>query len=191
MHLRTLALVGLACLAAPMTAHANLIPTLSSKVLESGNYRYSYNLNFGSNGGIEALTAGSFFTLYDIDGLIPASIMQPANWTSSSALLGQNPAFTSPTDNPTILNVTWTYSGPTVTANTQFSGFSFLSAYNTTRRGVSAGEDTNVSFNVPASNVFTSVLVPTSAVPEPAFVAMSSLLALGGGGLLLRRRKAR
>lgn len=33
--------------------------------------------------------------------------------------------------------------------------------------------------------------VSVTAVPEPAFYAMSSLLALGGGGLLLRHRRAR
>ena len=67
----------------------------------------------------------------------------------------------------------------------QYQVFSGLSAstFNVTTGGSING--------VLSNNVFGLQIVNAAAVPEPAFVAMSSLLALGGGGLLLRWRKTR
>lgn len=50
---------------------------------------------------------------------------------------------------------------------------------------------TSVSFVEGSGDVqYDNFVINATPVPEPAFVAMSSLLALGSGGLLLRRRKS-
>jgi hypothetical protein len=61
----------------------------------------------------EAINTGDFFTIYDFGSIAPGSNMQPTGWTFSQALIGTTPALTNPTDNPNILNLTWTYTGTT------------------------------------------------------------------------------
>src|SRR4051794_8765043 len=62
----------------------------------------------------ETITPGSFFTIYDFGNFAAASDSEPTGWSFSSALAGTTPIGT-PTvkDNPSILNLTWTYTGNT------------------------------------------------------------------------------
>ena len=122
--------------------------------------------------------------------------MQPAGWTLTTALLGVTPAKVNAPDNPSILNLTWTYSGPVIPSatsgigpfqvaisgprRTEFSN-SYFAAQGTLSSGPNAGST--------IGNI-APIVVPT-AVPEPSTLA----LIFGTGGLgvigraLARRRK--
>src|ERR1700704_2975539 len=91
-----------------LTARADIIPTLSSVTGSSPNFTWNYSANVTIN---ETINAGDFFTIYDCGSIAPGSNTQPTGWTFSQALVGPTAALTSPTDNPNILNLTWTYSG--------------------------------------------------------------------------------
>ena len=43
---------------------------------------------------------------------MPGSDVEPSGWTFSTSLSGPTPSKANPPDDPSILNLTWTYSGP-------------------------------------------------------------------------------
>src|SRR5258708_1895379 len=89
-----------------LSARADIIPTLSSVTGSSPNFTWNYSANVTVD---ETVNPGDFFTIYDFGAIAPGSNTQPTGWTFSQALLGPTPALTNPTDNPSILNLTWTY----------------------------------------------------------------------------------
>src|SRR5258708_32686132 len=89
-------------------ARGDIIPTLSSVTGSSPNFTWNYSANVTVD---QTINTGDFFTIYDFGTIAPGSNMQPTGWTFSQALLGPTAALTSPTDNPNILNMTWTYKG--------------------------------------------------------------------------------
>src|SRR5256886_8426295 len=96
--------------AVSLSARADIIPTLDSVTGSSPTFTWNYSANVTVD---ETVNPGDFFTIYDFGTIAPGSSMQPAGWTFSQALVGPTAALTSPTDNPSILNLTWTYSGAT------------------------------------------------------------------------------
>src|SRR5437867_1750687 len=93
-----------------LAARADIIPTLSSVAGSSPTFTWNYSANVTVG---ETINQGDFFTIYDFGSIAPGSNLQPTGWTFSQALIGPTPALTNPTDNPNILNLTWTYSGTT------------------------------------------------------------------------------
>src|SRR5437016_5027101 len=102
-------LLGLIAITAfSIAARADIIPTLDSVTGSSPNFTWNYSANVTVD---QTVNSGDFFTIYDFGSIAPGSNMQPAGWTFSQALLGPTAALTNPTDNPNILNLTWTYNG--------------------------------------------------------------------------------
>src|SRR5947209_510864 len=91
-----------------LIARGDIIPTLSSVTGSSPNFTWNYSANVTVD---ETVNHGDFFTIYDFGSIALGSNIQPTGWTFSQALVGPTAALTSPTDNPSILNLTWTYSG--------------------------------------------------------------------------------
>src|ERR1700730_6567101 len=104
-----LGLIGIA--GAILTSRADIIPSYQGTTPSGGNTIVSYTINVTVE---QNATAGDFFTIYDFGNIIPNSNTQPANWTFTTALTGVNPSQTNSPDDPTILNLTWTYTGPTI-----------------------------------------------------------------------------
>src|SRR5256714_5929126 len=100
----------IAITAVSFAARADIIPTLDSITGSSPNFTWNYSANVTVD---QTINPGDFFTIYDFGTIAPGSNMQPTGWTFSQALLGPTAALTSPTDNPSILNLTWTYAGQT------------------------------------------------------------------------------
>src|SRR5438132_14405084 len=91
-----------------LSARADIIPTLSSVTGSAPTFTWNYSANVTVD---ETVNAGDFFTIYDFSTIMPTTTTQPSGWTFSSALVGPTAPLTSPTDNPNLWNITWTYNG--------------------------------------------------------------------------------
>jgi hypothetical protein len=89
-------------------AYGDIIPSLSNITGSAPNFSWNYSANVTVN---ETVNHNDFFTIYDFSSIMPTTTTQPAGWTFSSALVGPTPSLVSPTDNPNLWNLTWTYTG--------------------------------------------------------------------------------
>ena len=147
------------------TVRADIIPTLSSVAPSGSNFAWNYAANVTVD---ETVNRGDFFTIYDFGNFVAASNVQPTGWTFSSSLLGPTPALVTPTDNPNIPNLTWTYSGTTpIVGSTALGIFSVIASTNQLKVGQFSAEATRNSgpnAGTKVDNIGT-VSVP---VPEPS-----------------------
>ncbi len=196
-------MVAAAMLVTAGTAQASLIPVLTGGSpidLGSSVFAYNYDATLASDAGLQN---GNFFTIYDFANFFGVS-NTPSNFTFSTANVGVNPGNVIPNDDPALVNITFTYTGPDlnydeIAANNgelDFSPFTILS-----RSGI-AGLDSFTSMTVKNNGLARGTLIGTvgevevplldggggSFVPEPASWAM--LVAGFGivGGSMRRRR---
>src|SRR5256885_956489 len=59
---------------------------------------------------------------------MPTATAQPAGWAFSTALVGPTAPLTSPTDNPNLWNLTWTYSGSAIPGSAALGTFSAVTS---------------------------------------------------------------
>lgn len=188
----------IAVIASLTVAQADIIPSfVGTSTQDQQNTIWSYTINITAE---QNATPGDFFTIYDFGSFIPGSSAQPADWTFSSSLVGITPAQTAPFDDPTLLNLTWTYNGPTIAGATpdgqnigpfQVSTSGFLPevapAMNTSQF---AAQGTRASGPEAGSKIGNVGQIPVP-IPEPSTIAL--IVGTGGLGLigraLARRRK--
>lgn len=189
-------------------ASANIIPSLigSPSLLGSGLYQWNYQMALDGSerldpaasnsatacSGVPCVPPGTFFTIYDFVGF-QAVVGTPASWTSSTQFTGVTPASTAPipADNPAVINVTFTYTGPVVNGPITQSGFNLTSLYGGQTQGAYAQQATNNTASILNGQTDRgagplSVPMAVSGVPEPA-----SMMLIGAGlvGLAAFRRK--
>jgi len=169
-------------------ARGDIIPTLSSITGSSPNFTWNYSANVTVD---ETINAGDFFTIYDFGSIAPGSNTQPTGWTFSQALIGPTAALTSPTDNPSILNLTWTYNGASPIVGSAALGiFSVITSTDQLKAGQFTAEATRNSgpnAGTKVSNIG-AVSVP---VPEPsALLPILGVCAAAVFSRLLRRQHA-
>jgi hypothetical protein len=138
----------------------------------------------------------AFFTIYDIMGYVPGTAAATSSdWQAVESLTGQDPTGLSPTDSPTLYNVTFVYQGSPIVAGlgpgpqflpvvVSLGTFKFESIYGTKQAGIWGSQD--LAYNNPNS-VQVATFETARPLPDGGWtVAMlgSALLAIG----LLRRR---
>ncbi|HJT80221.1 MAG TPA: hypothetical protein VJ719_03405 [Chthoniobacterales bacterium] len=171
---------------------ADVIPTLTSTSPTGPNFTWNYTTNVTVD---QMVQRGDFFTIYDFGNFVSGSNLQPANWTFSSGLTGINPSLVTVADNPSLLNLTWTYDGNTAINGSALLGlFSVVTNTNQLRTADFAAEATRSS----GPNVGTKIdNVGTISVPIPEFSTLLPILSVCGAAVaagipsILRRRKSR
>lgn len=114
-HLRSTAalsaLLGAAALFIGGAVQAQLTPTFDVVTPNGSNFTWKYNLALGGGGELNAGGA-DYFTIYDFNGYVAGTAFAPADWTISVQNVGITPVgVTPPVDNPSIANITFTYTG--------------------------------------------------------------------------------
>lgn len=181
-------------------AHADINPVAPGipTITGTGPYTYTYGVELSST---ETLVSGNFFTMFDVNGLISGSEVAPAGFTASENFTGPNAqgdfnSAPAAIDSASILNVTYTYSGPTVAGNpnapTGLGNFSFQSIYPvaSTRESFTAVAELSGTSVLNANG--TSYVGPTvsaTTVPEPATVVPFLLGGLGLMALIVRKNR--
>jgi len=196
------AATGALVVAPAPSAQAGLLPVSVTVQPEAGNFRWTYSVVLPTN---MQLQAGSYFTIYDFAGYKAGSAGVSATgpdasyakyWTVTSSMTGATPSGLTPTDNPNLPNLTFTYNGPTIAAGQLSLGnFSAASAYGTettgafaalNQRAIDGTSDANLtSTQVPQG----SSSPPATGTPEPATLVLAGLgMPLIGLGRYLRRK---
>ncbi len=190
--MKKLSIVALIALIGVAALRADIIPSFAGTSPGSGtNTVWNYSINITSD---QQVTTGDFFTIYDFGPFILGSNTQPSGWTFSSSLSTPPPAGTNPPDNPTLANLTWTYTGSaTIPTGTNLGGFSVTQATSLfqevppTKNGYFAAQGTRISSQGTKINNVGQIPVPVP-IPEPTTL---SLLALAGAGSALRAIRRR
>jgi hypothetical protein len=173
-------------------ARAGLLPVQVSVTPEGGNYRWTYAIVLPTD---SMLQSGDFFTIYDFGGYVDGSVFAPDGWGVNINAIGSTPDRVNPVDDSSLLNLTFTYSGPTLnTGQTGLGNFWAASTFSDSTDSFFTAQTHRTSDGRPDSNITETVVpVPVGAapgVPEPATLALAGLgLPLVGAARLLRKKK--
>lgn len=178
------------------SAQAALIASLdpASPVSVGPNFAYNYTMVFGSSLANERLEPGDFITLYDVAGPLSPLVgtpTAPAGFTATTSLITPPAAGTAPFDNPVLTNVTFTYTGAPVTADTAFAGFGLVSTTNAVVNAAYTSETTDNAGPEAGTTIghIGSVRGPLGIIPEPGTIALAAVGAVAA--LFVFRRKRR
>jgi hypothetical protein len=105
----------------PPPVHHTITPSLITAT-PGGLWSYNADLTSGN------LVAGDGFTIFDFGGYVAGSVVAPVNWSASTSLTGGSifGLASLGTDDPSLTNLTFTYTGATVVQTigaTTFTGF--------------------------------------------------------------------
>ncbi|MDP9187041.1 MAG: hypothetical protein M3O72_06760 [Verrucomicrobiota bacterium] len=169
-----------------LIARGDIIPTLSSVTGSSPNFTWNYSANVTVD---ETINPGDFFTIYDFGSIAPGSNMQPTGWTFSQSLVGPTAALTSPTDNPNILNLTWTYNGTApIVGSAALGMFSVVTSTDQLKTGQFTAQATRSSGPDAGTKISN---IGSVSVPVPESSALLPIIGVCTAALLstLRRRQ--
>jgi hypothetical protein len=178
---------------------AGFDPSLASMSSTSTTTTFTYTLAYTSatnSGGTAQLNSGSFLTLYDLytSPATLASFSTPTGISLTQQLIGSTPSFgPQPIDSSSLENLTFTYTGATLTTNTNFSVTFTLNGLFTTRQNnyTSLTQFTADGGGVGQIATISSVSTPTpvaAAVPEPSSLALCGIAGVFGLGVARLRR---
>ena len=170
------AVLGVA-FAAP-ASQAGMIPTNVTVAADGGNFRWTYAVVVTTD---VKVNPGDSFTIYDFGGLVANSISAPTGWTISQAKITPGRPGTNPHDDPTIPDLTFTYTGSTPIQGQQGLGnFWAVSQYNKTDSS-DFTSSTHRQVDGRLENNITSTDVPKAGSPIQGTPEPGTLILLGAG----------
>jgi hypothetical protein len=184
-------LLGLTFLAIA-SVRGDVIPTLTSTSPTGADFTWNYTTNVTVD---QMVQKGDFFTIYDFGNFVTGSNIQPANWTFSSSLIGTTPSLVAVTDNPSLLNLTWTYNGNTPISGSAVLGiFSVITDTNGLRTSdfaAQATRSTGPTAGTKIDNVgMVNVPIPEATTLVPILSVCGAAIGFGVPSLLRRRKTA-
>jgi hypothetical protein len=204
-RLATCGLTAFLALQLSSAAHAALIAQFTGTTPSGTNTTYNYNLVFSTQGGDRlesgngsvnpgAVGSADFITLYDIGLSGPTgnlvSVTPGAGFTQTLQNLGIGAAQTAPIDDALLSNVTFKYTGPTVSTDTVFGGFGITVKNNdgTTLKQFTGQFTDNAGpeLDTKVGEIGLVAVPATISIPEPSAIALG-LMAVAG--LIGRKRR--
>jgi hypothetical protein len=191
-------------------AQAALIPTLDSVTPVGGNFSFDYSVLLTGDEGLSThainplnhVNYRSELVIYDFSGYVPGSVFTDNPLFTSSVQLTSPTATVPPgyTDDPTILNLVFSYIGPDLHTSGgpfppldlgTFGALSTLPGTMVGAFGSIAVKNTGLAFPSGSANTAAfnqgTVFTPSSATPEASTWAMT-ILGFGAIGSTLRQR---
>lgn len=166
-----------------LASRADIIPSLDSVTGSSPNFSWNYTANVTVN---ETINTGDFFTIYDFSSIMPTTHSEPTGWTFSTALLGPTAPLTTPTDNPSLWNITWTYSAATpIVGSAALGTFSVVTGTDQLKTGQFSAEATRSAGLPEAGSKISNIGAVTVPVPESS--ALLPIVAVCAAALLFAR----
>ncbi len=170
-----------------LVANGDIIPSLSSVTGSAPNFSWNYSANVTVN---QTVNTGDFFTIYDFSTIMPTVTTQPGGWTFSSALVGPTPALVNPTDNASLWNITWTYTGSPIVGAQALGIFSVVTSTDQLKMGQFTAEATRS--NDPTGTKIDNI--GNVSVPVPESTSLLPLIGVCAAALFfgprLRRQRA-
>ncbi len=171
-----------------LIARADIIPTLDSVTGSSPTFSWNYSANVTVD---QTINTGDFFTIYDFSSIVPTTHSEAIGWTFSTALIGPTAALTSPTDNPNLWNVTWTYnSASPIVGSAALGMFSVVTSTDQLKTGQFTAQATRTSGPEAGSKISN---IGNVTVPVPESSALFPIIGVCAAAIfstLLRRRHA-
>ena len=197
---------------APTAAMASMTPVLQSVAASAGGFLWTYNVQAASDQNITSGTAptvnpvgfsaglggvASFITFYDIFGYT-GLCSGPTGWTCTAQNTGFDPFNVTPTDDVSILNITFSNTSgvdingnPVTNVGNDLGSFTVESLYSLPSQvsySALAIKNSGSEIGSAASNVgFTAGPRGPNPVPEPGTLALMAM-GLGLAGVIGRKR---
>ena len=169
-----------------LVARADIIPALDSVTGSNPTFTWNYSANVTVN---ETVNTGDFFTIYDFSSIMPTTTTQPSGWTFSTALIGPTAPLTTPTDNPALWNITWTYSGSPISGSAALGMFTVVTNTDQLKTGQFTAEATKS--NDPTGSKVSNIGSVSVPVPEStALLPIIGICAAAVVSTMLRRQRA-
>jgi hypothetical protein len=170
-------------------AAAGLIPGGVTVTPGGGYYEFKFDILLPTDYKVKN---GDFFTIYDFNGYVAGHNTQPADWTFSRQPLGPNPPHIAPPDLANVINVTWTYHGPDLTAAGSLGVFGAASSLGPHTGDVYFASQDHRAADGRAVGNFTSTDGPdpnSPRAPEPAAIMLIAAGLPFAGFVIARRRR--
>lgn len=167
-------------LAAGTAARAGMIPVSVTVTPDGDKFRWTYGVIVTTDVNVNA---GDSFTIYDVAGLNPGTVMMPDGWSVTESAMTPPLAGVHPNDNPAITDLTFTFNGSSpIVGQAGLGNFSAISDFSdgttsefTSRvhRQVDGRVETAITTTDSPGVPDPELPGPISETPEPATLALA------------------